>query len=529
MDARAARCATPSRRVADLTPALSLSESSRWNRPRRTRNAGSGCWLADKAARQARSRSPGREAGREARREEEDVVQADAGAIQRAERSVRGVPRLGGFGRAAWIVWAAGMSAYVVAVFHRFSLAVARDDAVHRFGVSAAGLGAFSVLQLAVYCIIQVPVGMAVDRFGFRRPIVVGALLMAVGQAIFATAHPLWLALAARLLLGLGDGLTFVSMMRLVATWFPVRRNPLLVQVTGLLGQLGAIASSVPLVYSLRAFGWTGTFLLAAGVGGVVAVVAAAALRDRPSGVAVPASPDVRGIARALRATWAEAGTRLGFWSHFATQFPAMSVALLWGYPFLVIAQRQSPSTAGLLLTLLTVSFMCSGPVLGHLVGRLPLRRSRLVLGVVAATAVTWTIVLLWPGPAPLWLLVLLVVVMGADQPASMIGFDFARTFNPSRRLGSATGIVNMGGYTASLATILLIGLVLTLLSTPGSPYSPEAFRWAFAVQYPIWAVGVVQILRHRRRARRAYRGAASIADAVNVVDRTEGIATRPS
>jgi len=110
------------------------------------------------------------------------------------------------------------MSAYVVAVFHRFSLAVASDDAVGRFGISAAGLGAFSVLQLAVYCVIQVPVGVVVDRFGFRRPLVAGALLMSAGQAIFATAHPLWLALAARLLLGLGDGLTFVSMTRLVAT-----------------------------------------------------------------------------------------------------------------------------------------------------------------------------------------------------------------------------------------------------------------------------------------------------------------------
>ena len=117
-------------------------------------------------------------------------MHADAGASQRAESSALAAARPGGVGRVAWIVWAAGMSAYMVAVFHRFSLAVASDDAVHRFGVSAAGLGAFSVLQLAVYCIIQVPVGMVVDRFGFRRPLVAGALLMTTGQAIFATAHP---------------------------------------------------------------------------------------------------------------------------------------------------------------------------------------------------------------------------------------------------------------------------------------------------------------------------------------------------
>ena len=42
-----------------------------------------------------------------------------------------------------------------------------------------------------------------------------------------------------------------------------------------------------------------------------------------------------------------------------------------------------------------------------------------------------------------------------------MIGFDFARTFNPPSRLGTATGIVNVGGFVAALLAIVLIGLVL--------------------------------------------------------------------
>jgi hypothetical protein len=111
--------------------------------------------------------------------------------------------------------------------------------------------------------------------------------------------------------------------------------------------------------------------------------------------------------------------------------------------------------------------------------------------------------VLLWPGRAPLWLLVVLVVVLATNGPGSMIGFDFARTWNPRERQGSASGVVNVGGFVASLLTILLVGAVLDVL-TPGSSasYSLGAFRAAFAVQYLFWAVGLFGVLRHRRALR---------------------------
>src|ERR671933_358795 len=114
-----------------------------------------------------------------------------------------------------------------------------------------------------------------------------------------------------------------------------------------------------------------------------------------------------------------------------------------------------------------------------------------------------WTVVLLWPGRAPLPLLVLLVVVLGTNGPGSLIGFDFARTWNPAERMGSASGVVNVGGFVASLLTILAIGAVLDLL-TPGAsrPYDLSAFRAAFAVQYVFWAMGLVGVLRNRRLLR---------------------------
>jgi hypothetical protein len=177
---------------------------------------------------------------------------------------------------------------------------------------------------------------------------------------------------------------------------------------------------------------------------------------------------------------------------------------LLWGYPFLVSGERVSTGTAGALLTVMVVVGMGIGPTLGRLVGRWPLRRSALVLTIVTTTAAMWTVVLAWPGRAPVPVLGCLVVVLAAGGPGSMIGFDYARTANPAGRLGSASGIVNVGGFVASLLTILAIGVLLDIATPGGSgDYTLGAFRLAFAAQYVGWGVGIAGVVRNRRILRR--------------------------
>ena len=396
--------------------------------------------------------------------------------------------------------------AYAVAVFQRASLGVAGVEAQRRFATTAAVLSLFSVLQLAVYASLQVPVGVLLDRIGSRRLIAIGAVLMASGQLVLATAHGVGLAVTARVLVGAGDAMTFISALRLVAVWFPPASVPLLSQLTGILGQVGQIAAAYPLVALLQHAGWSTSFLVAAAAGFAMALLAAALLRNAPPGVR-PSGPAI-GAAEAMRRlglAWREPGTRLGLWTHFVTQFSGVVFALMWGYPFLVVGERRSPAQAGVLITILVVVAMVIGPVLGHLAARWPYRRSVPVLSIVAATVVAWTVVLAWPGRAPFAVLVALLVVLASNGPGSLMGFDYARTENEAERIGSATGIVNVGGFVASLLTIAFIGVILSLRSSGGpSSYTLGDFRLAFSVQYLFWGVGLIGVLHNRRRLRAA-------------------------
>ncbi|MGH3445439.1 MAG: MFS transporter, partial [Nocardioidaceae bacterium] len=153
-------------------------------------------------------------------------------------------------GRRAWVVWGAAVAVYFFAIFNRSSLGVAGIMAARRFDISAAQLSTFTVLQLGVYAAMQIPVGVLVDRLGPRRLLLTGALLMTAAQLAFAFSGSFAGALAARVFLGMGDAMVFISVLRVVAYWFPSMRNPMLSQLTGLLGQIGALVAAIPLAHA---------------------------------------------------------------------------------------------------------------------------------------------------------------------------------------------------------------------------------------------------------------------------------------
>ncbi|WP_234343331.1 MFS transporter [Streptomyces sp. NRRL F-5123] len=404
-------------------------------------------------------------------------------------------------GRRAVLVWSVGTLVYLVAVVHRTSLGVAGIDAADRFHIGASALSSFSILQVLVYAGMQIPVGLMVDRLGTKKVLTLGALLYTAGQLAFGLSHSYGTALAARAVLGCGDAMTFVSVLRLGSRWFPARRGPIIAQTAALFGVAGNLVSTVLLARLLHSAGWTPTFLGSAVAGAFVLLLMAVFLKDHPEGYE-PAPAEHAGAAyvkRQIAAAWAEPGTRLGMWTHFTTQFPGMVFLLLWGMPFLVEAQDLSRGAAGGLLTLVVLANMGFGVVFGQLISRQHRARLPLTLGVIAVTAVTWAGVLAWPGGHdPMWLLVVLCVVLGASGPASMIGFDFARPANPPERFGTASGIVNIGGFVASMLTLLAIGV---LLDSTGDNY-----RVAWCSIFVMEAVGLTQILRLRRASERLER-----------------------
>lgn len=410
----------------------------------------------------------------------------------------------------SWLIFYVGSFAYLSAVLQRSSLGIAGVAATERFGGSAALLSSLAVVQLAVYAAAQIPVGVLIDRYGPRVLVATGTALMVVGQITLAVAPELSVAVLGRVLVGAGDAAIFISMIRLIATWFSGRIVPQLSQWLGNIGQLGQVLSAVPLAWVLHTWGWTPTFLSAASVAVVAFIAVIVVVKDEPDRASVEnKTPSWRVALLQLKHSFKRPGTQLGFWSHYVTQSSGTVFTLLWGYPFMVYGLGYDPSLAAAMLMVLVSAGMVCGPVLGILTARFPLRRSNIVLAVVTLMGAAWAAVLLWPGQPPFWLMVLLLVALGIGGPGSLIGFDFARTFNPQRSHGSANGVVNVGGFTASFVMVYLIGLLLDLQDgwrvaggESSDLYSLDSFRVAFSVQFLVVGLGVMFLLQTRTRTR---------------------------
>jgi len=409
----------------------------------------------------------------------------------------------------SWIVFCGAVFAYLIGVTQRTSFGVLTVDATERFHVNAAVVSTVAVVQIVVYAALQIPVGILVDRIGPRTLIVCGAVLMAVGQAVLAIAPSIGFVIFARVLVGMGDAATFVSVIRMLPNWFGGRVLPQLSQWVGIIGQLGQIVSAVPFALLLHSLGWSPGLLIASGASVVAAAVALALVRrgEPPAATSpVPTSSALQQLGASIR----RPGTQLGFWAHLVGGTVPTLMSIMWGYPFLTAGLGYDVPTAATIFSLLVLGSVLAGPVVGVLVARFPLRRSNVVLTLVTVIFVLFAAVLAWPGVPPVGLVAALFIAIGTGGPGSLVGFDLARTFNPSHALGSASGIVNVGGFLGGFVSMLLIGVTLDVIDTArvaggaaSQLYSFDSFRIAFLVPFAIVGSGVVGLLHARRRTRR--------------------------
>jgi MFS family permease len=356
-----------------------------------------------------------------------------------------------------------------------------------------------------VYAAMQIPVGILLDRFGPKALLAVGAFVMAAGQLTVAFAPNLATAVVGRMLVGMGDSFTFISMIRMINGWYQGAKASRMQQYISSAGQLGQFFSAVPFWWMLESLGWNPAFSIMSAVSLVtVALVIIFTADDAPSKEHVEKKKISLLVAtRQLKENIANPGIRMSFWTHFVTQPTTTSIQLLWAVPFLVTAQGQSHDFASLTLTSMVVFGFFVAPVIANLCSRRPQWRGRLVYALVGVVNLTWVFVVLQPEalPAPVLFICMLLISIGG--PASMIAFDFSKDIVDKSKLGSANGFANVGGFLATFIMMYLVGWVIDLvhgLNGGLERYTIEGFRAGFAAQMLITVVGITFFTVERRR-----------------------------
>ena len=351
----------------------------------------------------------------------------------------------------------------------------------------------------------QIPVGILLDRFGAKNLLIVGALIMSLGSFTVAIAPNLGTAVLGRMLVGMGDSFTFISMIRMVNGWYQGAKASSMQQNVSTVGQLGQFVSAVPFWFFLEHYGWTWSFSVISVVSLLVVLllIAFTTNEDPNHRTSAHEIPSLKIATKQLVENVQNPGIRMAFWTHFVTQPTTTSVSLLWAVPFLVSAEGQSHDFAAFTLTSMVLFGLITGPIIGQVCAKAPNRRAALVYSVVALTSLTWLLLLAIPDQAPTPVLFVAFLAISIGGPASLVAFDFTKDIAPKLRLGSANGFANVGGFLASFLMMYLTGLVIDLVQAiTGSTerFTLLGFRWGFASQLVIVAIGITLFTIERRK-----------------------------
>lgn len=373
---------------------------------------------------------------------------------------------------------------YIVSQFLRNAVGVIAPDLARTFDLPATGLGALSSAFFLAFALAQIPVGIAIDRYGPRMTMLVSALLCTAAIAGFALAPSATALVAARALMGVGCASFFMGSLAILARERPAREFPRLTALMLGIGSIGTLAATAPLASASAAFGWRTTFVAAAAITFAITCLVFVCVPDDRPGKGRNGNPGVvpeswsetfLGIARAMRVPH--------FWPVFLmhfTSYPAfVTVIGLWGGPWLA-------DVAGLDLTA-RGNWLLAG-VLTQIAGLfLWVRLEPRFGGLASGSQIGAALVALWLFAAPflpadplvmgLWL-----AGFGVAIAYTPLVTAHGKTLFPPQLVGRGLTLLNLGMMGGAFLTQLMTGALMDVVGRgPDGTYPPIAYGLAFA------------------------------------------------
>jgi predicted MFS family arabinose efflux permease len=355
--------------------------------------------------------------------------------------------------------------------FHRSALGVVGPELAADLGGGAGLLGSANGAFFLALLLLQVPVGLALDRYGPRRTVAaltLPAALGALGQAL-APDGPAFL--LARFLLGLGCAASFMAAVLLCSRWFGGERLTTALSRVFALSQAGILLAGAPFAAAAQAFGWRGAYALSAAVTLAAGLLWWRWVRDDPPDRPAPDRPreTLREALRGQATVWRTPGL-LPVLSMHAVGYAVMATVLaVWAGPYLADRYGMSPEARGVVVLamglVLAAGLLCVGPLERRLNTRkwLVVTLSACVVAVLAALA-------LWREPPP-WagggLLALLCLL--SCYPVVVVAHG--RSLFPDHLVGRGATTVNLAQTLGCAALPALTGWVVAAAPSPAGAY----------------------------------------------------------
>ncbi|MFT5225408.1 MAG: sugar phosphate permease [Polaribacter sp.] len=366
---------------------------------------------------------------------------------------------------------------YFLSYLYRVVNSIIAGDLSTDLNLNATELGFLTSAYLITFAVIQLPLGVLLDRYGPRRIEAFLLLFAALGAAIFATATSFSMLVIGRALIGLGVSACLMAAFKSFVQWFPADRLPLANGLHMTAGGLGVLCASSPTAWLLETLVWRELFWILAIATLLVAFIIFFAVPDKPSPIAqVGLASHIGGILHIFRDRY--------FWRIIpvavSTQAAALALIGLWTGPwFRDIAGFNEAEVASSLL-LIAVSMITGYILIGYIAYYFSKRGiSSTTIALVGMSAFILTQIALAFHPVyfarPVWML------FGFFSTSSILTYAALSQRFSAQYAGRANTALNFLVFAVGFFTQWGIGVVIdTFPSGAMGSYASEGYQQVF-------------------------------------------------
>lgn len=374
---------------------------------------------------------------------------------------------------------------------------LASDPSVGPAGLGAGALGLLTSAYFAAFAVAQLPIGIALDRYGPRKVQAVLLIVAAGGAVFFSRAEGLPMLILGRALIGLGVAACMVAAFKAFRQWFEPTRLPFLQGLVLASGGLGAMMSTVPVEFALTLTDWRGVFFALAGVTLVIwAAVVFVAPEHKSEGHPESLADLLRGMVGlfASRYFWMIAPVAM-------LQQPIyLSLQGLWAGPWLQDVAGYTRAEAADVLFLMAATMVGGHLTTGTLAERLARRgippRRLFTIGTVLFLIVFLIITSGAVGGA--WLLWPLLTLVGTT---GILGYAILSQHFPPHLAGRVNTALNLLVFLFAFIIQWGMGAIIDLWPTsPGGGYPVAAYQAAFGSGAVALALSLAWLIVAARR-----------------------------
>jgi MFS family permease len=373
---------------------------------------------------------------------------------------------------AAWLLTA-------VYYFYQYSLrsapAVMMPQLSEAFGLSTMGVASLVGLFYYGYSPFSLIAGAALDRFGARTVIPVGALMAGAGALLFGTGS-LAAANAGRLLQGAGGVFALVGAVYIATKNFPASRAATLIGATQMFGMGGGSAGQFVVGPMIGAgMAWS-RFWIGMGAVGLLLATLLFLLLPREK-ARVSERNWMKNAAMAMAAVFRNPQSILCGLIAGLLFVPTTIFDMVWGVRYLQEARGLDYGSAVIRSATVPLGWILGCPILGLLSDRLGRRKPVIVGGgLLLLACLAWILY----GPAGVFPPYVLGLVAGFASGAAMIPYTVIKEANSPKHSGTATGVVNFLNFTFSALLGPVFGRIFQSVSGRPSQSPLETDRATF-------------------------------------------------